>query len=265
MKSICKIVVNKLIEKEIKVSKKDDAGAEITVLEKVTELVPQNYILAKPTFSLKQESTLYYEGVVAECIKRGIFSTIQLRKRFVDDEGILASKEKKDYETLWAQLWAKKAESLKLNEDADKNKEELKKVNEEIVTILSGLQSIEERSGNSMLYEHTAEKIASDRTAIWWMLFLSYKDNNGKFEPVFGNAKYTDIKKEHEFRVSKYEEIEINEDPFEFELVQKLLLAATLWAFGKAEKQEDFDDIFAASEKANIIKPNEKAEEKKVE
>jgi tetratricopeptide (TPR) repeat protein len=35
---------------------------------------------------------------VAECIKRGIFSTIQLRKRFVDDDGILGTKEKKLYQ-----------------------------------------------------------------------------------------------------------------------------------------------------------------------
>src|SRR5258706_6119781 len=110
MKSIVKIILNKSTEKEIKVIKKDEAGADITVLEKVTESVPQNYILAKPSFTLKQDSTLYYEGIVAECIKRGIFSTIQLRKRFVDDGGILGVSEKKSYEDLWAKLWIKKSE-----------------------------------------------------------------------------------------------------------------------------------------------------------
>ncbi len=252
MKSICKIVINKSADKEVAVSKKNEAGVEIKVLEKVVEVVPHNYILAKPTFSLKQESTLYYEGVVAECIKRGIFSTIQLRKRFVDDEGILATKEKKSYEDLWGKLWVKKSESNKLNEDKETNKDALKTLNDEILVILSDLQAIEERSGNSMLYEHTAEKIASDRVAIWWMLFLSYKDNNGKFEPVFGNGKFED-------RIKAYEQIEQNEDPFEYELVQKLLLAATLWAFGKAETQEDFDEIFKASETANVIQPVDKA------
>ena len=241
MKSIVKLSVLKEVTKDIQVAKQDEAGKDIIVLEKVTEKVPVNYILAKPSFSLKQESTLYYESVVAECIKRGIFSTIQLRKRFVDDGGILGSKEKESYESLWSKLWIKKSELNKLNEKPDDNKEAIKSLDGEILSILGELQSIEEKSGNSMLYEHTAEKVASDRVAIWWMLFLSYKDNDGKFEPVFGNGKFED-------RVKKYEEIDSSDEKFDSEVLQKLLLAATLWAFGKAEKQEEFDDIFAAAD-----------------
>ena len=62
MKEIVKIVINKEIEKEVKITKNDESGKEIIVLEKVKEQVPHNYILAKPSFSLKQESTLYYEN-----------------------------------------------------------------------------------------------------------------------------------------------------------------------------------------------------------
>jgi len=250
MKSIVKIVLNKQIEKEVKVTKKDEAGTDIVVLEKVIEKVPQNYILAKPSFSLKQDSTLYYESVVAECIKRGIFSTIQMRKRFVDDDGILGVKEKETYNNLLASLWIKKAELNKFNEDAEKFKEEIKTTSDTVAKILSDLQTIEERSGNSMMYEHTAEKIASDRTAVWWMLHLSYKDNNGRFEPVFGGGKFED-------RMAKYEEIESREDKLEKNLVDRLLLAATVWAFGKAEEQEEFDKIFKDSEDKGIIEPLE--------
>jgi hypothetical protein len=247
MKHIVKFSVLKEISKDVQVIKQDADGKDITVLEKATEKVPYNYILSKPSFSLKQESTLYYESIVAECIKRGIFSTIQLRKRFVDDGGILGSEEKKVYEGLWSKIWVKKSELNKLNEKPEDNKDEIKTLNDEILSILAELQSIEEKSGNSMLYEHTAEKVASDRTAVWWMLFLSYKDNNGKFEPVFGNGKFED-------RVKKYEELELSDDSFDYEVIQKLLLASTLWAFGKAEKQEEFDEIFAAGEVNGLIK-----------
>ena len=86
------------------------------------------------------------------------------------------------------------------------------------------------------------KRIAFDRTVIWWMLFLSYKDNNGKFEPVFGNGKYED-------KLKVYEEFDKREDPFELELIQKLLLGTSLWAFNKiAQKQEDFDEIFKKAE-----------------
>lgn len=248
MKSIVKIIINKNLEKEIKVTKKDESGADIIALEKVIEKVPQIYLLAKPSISLQQDSILYYESVVAECIKSGIFSTIQMRKRFVDDDGILGVKEKETYSNLLASLWIKKAELNKFNEDAEKFKEEVKATSDAVAKILSDLQTIEERSGNSLMYEHTAEKIASDRTAIWWMLFLSYKDNNGKFESVFGTGKFND-------RMTKYEEIIDREDKLDKNLIDRLLLAATVWAFGKADKQEEFDKIFKDSEDKRIIEP----------
>lgn len=250
MKEIVRITVNKEVTTEKPVLKKDESGAEIKVLEKVTEKVPQNYILAKPSFSLKQESTLYYESVVAECIKRGIFSTIQLRKRFVDDGGILGTQEKKSYEDAWVRVWNIKSDLKKLEEDPEKNKDLIKSNTDEMFKILGELQSIEERSGNSLLYEHTAEKIASDRTVVWWMLFLAYKDNNGKFEPVFGTGKYED-------KLKIYDEFENRGDTFETEVTQKLLIVSSAWAFNKAETQTDFDLILSRYDEQNFTKPKE--------
>ena len=234
------------ITEEVVIKKQED-GTEIKVLEKVNKPIEKTYFIGKPSLNVKQELGLYYESVVAECIKRGIFSVVQLRKRFIDDGGILAQVEKKRSEDLWASLWEKKAELAKLNEDPIKNADALKELDETILDILKNLQTIEEKSGVTNLYDHTAEKIASDRSTIWLMLFCSYRDlGNDKQEPVFFGNSY-------EEKLKKYEELENKEDSSSFELAQKLYLSAQLYYLGKAEKQEDFDNIFRMAEKDNLF------------
>ncbi len=245
MKEIYRFILSKEVEKEETQIQKNDKNEDIKVLVKVKTQVPYNYFLAKPSFSLKQESNLYYESVVAECIKRGILSTIQLRKRFVDDGGILGTEEKKTYENLWSNLWERKSELNKLNQDSEINKDAIKECNDTILSILGNLQTIEERSGNSLLYEHTAEKIASDRTSLWWMIQLSYQDlGGGKIKPVFGEGKYED-------KVKSYEEMEKNEDPFDIKIIQKLLLVTSLWYYSGLQTQQEFDDKIKEFETKN--------------
>jgi hypothetical protein len=245
MKEIYRFELLKEVEKEEPQIQKNDKGEDIKVLVKVKSYSPLTYFIARPSFSLKQESNLYYESVVAECIKRGILSTIQLRKRFVDDGGLLGSEEKKTYDSLFMNLWERKAELNKLNEEPDKNQDAIKELNKTILSILNNLQSIEERSGNSLIYEHTAEKIAGDRTTIWWMLNLAYQDlDNNKFKPVFGDGKFED-----KFRV--YEQMDEKADLFELELVQKLLLVTSLWCYGGAKTPEDFKAAIEEFESKN--------------
>ena len=70
---------------------------------------------------------------------------------------------------------------------------------------MSKIQTFENQAGNT-LYQHTAENIARDRTAFWWMLQLSYKDlGDNKYEPVFGKGD-----EESKFKV--YDKLEEDED-----------------------------------------------------
>lgn len=247
MKKIYEFSVSKDNFVEKPVIRKDESGVEIKVLEKINEPIISKYFLAKPSFSIKQESNLYYESVIGECYRRGILSSIQLRKRFINDDGILSDEEKKSNESLWTKLWEIKAEILKLNEDQEVNKEKLKEANDQIVDILTSLQTIEEKSGGNLLYEHTAEKLANDRTVIWLFLNLSYKETgNGKYEPLFGKGAFED-------KLKKYEEIELN-DGDDLDLYQKLILIASLWYFNKAETQDDFDNLIKVAENQNLLK-----------
>ena len=103
------------------------------------------------------------------------------------------------------------------------------------------LQEFEEKNGES-LYDHTAENIAKNRTSLWFMLNLSYQEINGKHIPVFQGEKYED-------KIKKYQEIGGDEnDLFNFDLCQKLLLITSLWYFRNFTKKEDFDEIIKVRE-----------------
>ena len=68
--------------------------------------------------------------------RRGIFSKIQLRKRFVDDD-LLSDQERKIWNDNFSNLWLKKAELKKLDEDKEKNHEIIKGIEEEIDKIIA--------------------------------------------------------------------------------------------------------------------------------
>ena len=248
MKKIYSFSVNKDNFVDGIVTKIDAEQKESKVVERINKPTTKTYFIAKPSFTLKQESNLYYESVVAECIKKGIYTSIQLRKRFIDDGGILSLQEKKNYENLWSDLWLKKSELNQLNEKPEENKESIIVTNEKILKILSDLQTIEEKSGNNLLYEHTAEKIASDRTVLWLTLNLAYEDLGGdKQSPFFGKGSFDE-------KLKKYEEIEMDEDADEYELTQKLFLVASLWYYNKAGTTEEFDKIMAMAESKSVLK-----------
>ena len=119
----------------------------------------------------------------------------------------------------------------------------------ETVDILNKLQGFENQMG-SALYQNTAENIARNRTATWWMLHLSHEDKGGDFKPIFGTGDL-------ESRLKIYDKIEEDEDPFKLEMVKKLLLAASLWYFNKAQTQEEFDLMLKMYDNQDLIEAND--------
>jgi hypothetical protein len=238
MKRIYDFKLNRPIKSKEPIKKMVD-GKEIEVLEEVTKDNYLNYFLAKPSIQLLQEAELYYESVFAECVRRGIMSHPQVRKRLLNDGGVLSEEQKKQYIDLWESFYSKRVELNTLNKKSEENKEKIDILSKEITDILIKLQEFEEK--NSSIYEHTAESLAKNRTTLWYTLNLSYQEINGKEIPIFGNGSL-------EEKTKVYDDFDKREDPFEVELIQKFLLVTTLWHYNSAVKKEDFDSIIKLKE-----------------
>lgn len=236
MKKIYTFTQYKEIEVEEPKITKDEKGVEVKTLIKVKKKEPYNYFFGKASRAQREESELYYNEIFWRCQQKGIAPAALMQKRYLNDGGVLSEEEKKEYHDLYEQLLSKQVDYQGFLGKATKTDEDKKKIEElstVLVDIMGKIQTFENQAQSS-LYQNTAEHIARNRTAFWWMLNLSYKENAGKEEPLFGNG---DI-------ISKfvaYDKLEELEEPFTSELLQKLLLVASLWYFGKAEKQDEFE------------------------
>jgi len=236
MKKLYSFTVNTPKEIDEIIEKTNESGEKIKVVEKVKKDNFQNYFISKPSISTNHEMELFYESIVSDCIKRGIMSQVQIKKRLLNDGGVLSDEQKSEYNSLWDKLYSLRADYNKLNDEPEKNKEKMEKINKETTETLVKLQDFEEKHGGS-IYEHTAENIARNRTALWLMLHLSHKEINGKEIPYFGDGGYVD-------KFKKYEEIEKEEDEEKNKILEKFLLATSLYYFRGISKQQDFDEIF---------------------
>lgn len=252
MKRLYEFTINKKEMVKEPVIEKNEKGEEIEVLKQVEKNVPLTYFIAKPTRSLGESADLFYHSIFWKCVDMGIKSAPLLQKRYLNDGGVLSDDQKKEYETYYNALFEKQAAYRSLNAIKEKSENQVKeseKILNEITDLLAQIQTFEDK-GNQ-LYQNTAETIARNRTALWWMLNLSYKVENDKEVPVFGAGLY-------EEKLKIYDALEDREDPFEYELVQKLLLITSLWYNGRAQTKEDFDILMKYQENQGLIETVEK-------
>lgn len=257
MKKVFTFKISQEIEVDEIETSKNEKGEEVKVTKKVKKKEPRTFFIKKPGRSLLDESELFYNGIYWKAIKDyNIQPAIQLQKRYLDDNGILSQEQKKEYSEINILFFEKQAKYQQLNSKTDKTIDEQKAVDDlltETVDLLNRIQSFENQMGNQ-LYQNTAENIARNRTATWWMLQLSYEDKNGDFKSVFGDGDLNS-------RYKIYDKIEEDENPFQIEMVKKLLLAASLWYFNKAQNQEEFDLMLKMYENSESIEANEVVKE----
>lgn len=245
MKKICtfKLFKNEVVEEAV--IKKDEAGTEIKVLEKVDKKVPFTFFIKKPGREIVSNLELYTNKIYSACIKNGILSAVQLQRHLIDSGGILSESQIKERADLYENLFKLQAELKEINEiKLDENKELAKNKLDEIVIVYNKIQYFENQIPD--LYQHTAETISKNKSALWLALHLSYTEKDGKEVPVFGEGSFED-------KLKKYDTIEDSDDEFQNEVAQKMLLAVSMWYFGKCETQEDFDLLLKINDNKSLL------------
>ncbi len=225
-------------------------GKEIKVLEKVNEKIPTKYFIGKPGREFKENAELFYSTIFWQCQKLGIMPMTQIQRRLIDDGGILTKEDNDWREATLMKLWATQAEHKALTDKPDKTEEDDKKIAElmdNIVKIFTDLQEFDGKHFSNDLYQNTAEYVAKTRQNRWWTMFLTQKDlGDNKQEPVFGAGSYED-------RLKVYDSIMEGDDEYNKSIVERAELAISLWSFGKAETQEDFDLLIQIHQNQGLI------------
>ena len=251
MKELYSFSLNKEIEAEEAEVSKNENGEEIKTIKKVKKNLSTKVIIKKPTRALFDEAELFYGVKLSEGIKHGLLTRPLLAKRINNDGGIFSDEEQIEYSTSYVKLFELQNEFQKISV-IDKSNITLEEENR-LKEIITSIENIREKIQNfeiaqSSLFEQTAENRARNKTIIWWLLNLSYyEDNNNEIKSLFGDGSY-------DSKLSIYDKIEDEDLAFEKKAIQKLVYLISFWYMGRAVSKEEFDNLLRVitSEESNL-------------
>ena len=264
MKKLYKFTAKK--EETIKESTQEtgDDGSEVTIIKEVKKEVDHKFFIRKPTRAMYDEAELFYAVNLSEGIKAGLLTRALLLKRFNNDGGILSENQKEEMADLYQEIYEKQNEfqRLSLKTKAERSEEEQKEYKKTLTFLNEARKDLQEfETVQSTLYDQTAENRARNKTILWWVLFLSYnEDEEGKESLYFTGETYED-------RLMQYDELEEIDDEFISSLISKFSYYISFWYVSKANTQEEFEELLKLTESNEksvdeIIEEEADAEEK---
>ncbi len=201
--------------------------------------VERKFFIAKPTRVLREKAEFFSQVKHSEAIKGGILPAALVAKRLLNDDGVLSEKEKEEFDKTYSDLFDAEIEMQKLllitnDKQTEETKKQQQEVRTKVMTLREKLQKFQ--LAQSSLYNNTAEIYARNKTIFWWVLQLSYEDVNGQETPFFGPGDY-------EKKLTKADEIEETNDPFEMKVVQDFIYYLTIWYVSGSPNESDFQKI----------------------
>jgi len=263
-------VVEQEQEVEEETQSTNDKGEEITIKKKVTENVPVKFKLRRPTRRLIDDADLFYSIKLSEGIKAGLLTRTLIARRYDDDGGIFGEKGEESYREAYQLLVIKESEYQKLHIDsaADKSKdgsseETTNKLNELLLEIQDLRSDVAEyEQVQQGIFNQTAENRARNATIMWWVLNISYMENNSGEDNLIFQGNTYDEKLDH------YDDLEENADDFIYEYIRKLAYLISYWYTGNATKDDDFkvaEELYlSAEDEENDVTLEDKANEREL-
>ncbi len=265
MKTLYVYTLNKSESIVEKSTVKNADGAEVTTSQTVTKEIPKKFVIKKPTRVLIDEARLFYGSQFAKAVKNGFLPLALLSKRFKNDEGTLSDDEKKKYADSILDLEKKQKEFSELTtiKDEDKTQEQKDRFKVLLTDIDREWRKIQEiQNSQTNLFNQTAESYAREQSIIWWILHLSYNENEkNEHTPFFGEGDVPE-------KLKTYDKIDESDDLFLKSALQKFIALISFWYVASNERnltEKDFDLIFKLIEKEDLRVKELEAKAKELE
>jgi hypothetical protein len=251
MKKLYEFTVTKVESVVKKETATNDKGEKVTTEKTVDEKVKHGFFLRKPTRALYDEAELFYGVELSKGIKAGLLTKALLAKRYENDGGSLSDGEIERYGNLYLDFYRRTDDYqrllMKADEDmSESDKETLSGLELELQDTRSTLTQFEMEQQS--LYEQTAEVRARNKTILWWILNISYEEAGNPYFP--GDT--------FEARLSKYDDLNDDEELFTATVIQRLTYFVSFWFVGRASTQEEFDSMLSEQ---GLLEEEETAEE----
>lgn len=239
-KELYSFTVDKEIEKEVKsttVNKK--TKEETTVTKKVKEKTPITVKIKKPTRRDLEEAELEFSVEMSKCVKKGILTKAMLAKKYSDSGGLMSEDDAKSLVDAYKHIFDLQNEYARLEIIQNKTDKQIERV-EVMSTELAKVrrQIVELESNYQSLFDHTADVKAQNRLILWYVVMLTYiqEEADDVEVPLFGKGDFDE-------RLEKYYEKEESEDSLYFLIAKKAATVLAFWFFNQASDKKSFDSL----------------------
>tara|TARA_Y100001938_G_C8089756_1_gene434325 strand:- start:1211 stop:1966 length:756 start_codon:yes stop_codon:yes gene_type:complete len=239
-----KILYQFTIDKEVEVEKEskrtNKKTGETTIKKrKVKETKPIEIQIKRPSRRQLEEAELEYSIEMSKCIKKGILTKAMLAKKYSDTGGLFSEDDANKYQDLYKQALELQNEYVRLDSVAkktQKQKDKLEKIKSKVALVRKDIVEIE--TTFSSLFDHTADIKAQNKLILWYVLNLTYiqDEEEDSFVEFFKGDSF-------EEKTNYYYKLEESVDDFYNALVQKSTTIMAFWYFNQASSKEEFDDL----------------------
>jgi uncharacterized coiled-coil protein SlyX len=238
-------------EKEVEKThtrKNKKTGEETTVTKKVTEKVPVQVRLKRPSRRELEDAELEYSVEMSRCVKRGILTKAMLYKKYSDTGGVWSEDDAKDYGKLYKEIFDIQNEYARLEtieKKSDKQKERLEELKNELA--VARRKIVDAESSMQSLFDHTADVKAQNRLLLWYTLMLTHVQREDDEQPV----SYFEGE-DFEQKIEDYYLKEDVSDDFYLAVVKKVTTILAFWFFNQASTPDEFNNLIEQVEKGDL-------------
>ena len=238
-------------EKEVEKThtrKNKKTGEETTVTKKVTEKVPVQVRLKRPSRRELEDAELEYSVEMSRCVKRGILTKAMLYKKYSDTGGVWSEDDAKDYGKLYKEIFDIQNEYARLEtieKKSDKQKERLEELKNELA--VARRKIVDAESSMQSLFDHTADVKAQNRLLLWYTLMLTHVQRQDDEQPV----SYFEGE-DFEQKIEDYYLKEDVSDDFYLAVVKKVTTILAFWFFNQASTPDEFNNLIEQVEKGDL-------------
>jgi hypothetical protein len=239
MKKLFEFTIPKIIVEKVTEESTNDKGEKTTTEKEVTKTENNIVVLKKPNRGLYDEAELFYGVKLAEGIKAGLLTRALLAKRFSNDGGVMSETDKEQYADLYIRLFEvqNSIERASLTPEAERTEEEKEQLVDWVRESAIAREEIQDfEISQASLFDQTAENRARTKTILWWVLNLAHFKKGQEHTPIYEGETF-------EQKLSSYDILEDDENVFWEELSRKLIYYVSFWYVGKAQTQEDFEQL----------------------
>ena len=228
--------------------KNKKTGEETTVKKTVTEKVPVEVRLKRPSRRELEDAELEYSVEMSRCVKRGILTKAMLYKKYSDTGGVFSEDDAKDYGKLYTEVLNLQNEYVRLDsadKKTDKQKKRLEKIKDELGKTKQKMVEVE--STMHTLFDHTADVKAQNRLLLWYTLMLThiYNEEDDKPVPYFHGEDFDE-------RVEDYYKKEDQSDEFYLQVIKKVTTILAFWFFNQASTPDEFNALIEQMENGEL-------------